>query len=151
MEDYQTSIGVILKMGASAEAAAEVPGLLDFPDMLGESDKIDVTTMKDTQRKYKPGLSDPGDMAFTFGYEGMKTGTNWATLKGAKDADKTFILLFAGRRFHMDRQSVTFDARKGRRRGADLYCKNHSIVGYRGIYLVRRLKNTSAGETPPKI
>lgn len=31
MEDYQTSIGVILKMGASAEAAAEVPGLLDFP------------------------------------------------------------------------------------------------------------------------
>ena len=25
MEDYQTSIGVILKMGASAEAAAEVP------------------------------------------------------------------------------------------------------------------------------
>lgn len=53
MEDYQTSIGVILKMGASAEAAAEVPGLLDFPDMLGESDKIDVTTMKDTQRKYK--------------------------------------------------------------------------------------------------
>ena len=45
MEDYQTSIGVILKMGASAEAAAEVPGLLDFPDMLGESDKIDVTTM----------------------------------------------------------------------------------------------------------
>lgn len=96
MEDYQTSIGVILKMGASAEAAAEVPGLLNFPDMLGESDKIDVTTMKDTQRKYKPGLSDPGDMAFTFGYEGMKTGTNWATLKGAKDADKTFILLFAG-------------------------------------------------------
>lgn len=93
-EDYQTSIGVILKMGASAEAASEVPGLLDFPDMLGESDKIDVTTMKDTQRKYKPGLSDPGDMAFTFGYEGMKTGTNWATLKGAKDADKTFILLF---------------------------------------------------------
>lgn len=62
--------------------------------MLGESDKIDVTTMKDTQRKYKPGLSDPGDMAFTFGYEGMKTGTNWATLKGAKDADKTFVLLF---------------------------------------------------------
>ena len=33
MEDYQTSIGVILKMGASAEAAAEVPGLLDFPDI----------------------------------------------------------------------------------------------------------------------
>ena len=62
--------------------------------MLGESDKIDVTTMKNTQRMYKPGLSDPGDMAFTFGYEGMKTGTNWATLKGAKDADKTFILLF---------------------------------------------------------
>ena len=60
MEDYQTSIGVILKMGASAEAAAEVPGLLDFPDMLGESDKIDVTTMKDTQRSISPGFPTPG-------------------------------------------------------------------------------------------
>lgn len=94
MEDYQTSIGVVLKMGENAETASEIPGLLDFPDMLGEADKIEVTTMKDKQRKYKPGLSDPGDMAFTFGYEGMKTGTNWATLKGAKGTDKVFVLLF---------------------------------------------------------
>lgn len=93
-ENYETSIGVVLKMGTTAQSATEVPGLLDFPDMLGETDKIEVTTMKDTQRKYKPGLSDPGDMAFTFGYEGMGVGTNWATLKGAKGEDKTFVLLF---------------------------------------------------------
>ena len=86
---YQTTIGCILKM-----EDAEVPGLIDFPDMLGSPDKIEVTTQKDTQRKYAQGLLDPGDMPFTFGYEGMGTGTNWATLKTAKNTEKTFQLVF---------------------------------------------------------
>lgn len=91
---YQSTIGAIFKMGDAPSTLTEVPGMLDFPDMLGSPDKIEVTTMKDTQRKYTKGLLDPGDMAFTFGYEGMGTGTNWATLKAAGNTEKTYQLVF---------------------------------------------------------
>ncbi len=86
---YQSTIETVLKVGDE-----EINGLLDFPDMLGESDKIEVTTMKDKQRKYIPGLQDPGDMEFTFLYEGMGTGTNWAKLKTVKNTETPYSLVF---------------------------------------------------------
>lgn len=86
---YQSTIETIFKTGTE-----EVTGLLDFPDMLGESDKIEVTTMKDKQRKYIAGLQDPGDMEFTFLYEGMGTDTNWAKLKAVKDTETSYSLVF---------------------------------------------------------
>lgn len=91
-----TSVGTILKMGATAGTLTEVPDLLDFPDMMGPPDKIEVTTIKDTQRKYKPGLKDPGDMKFTFLFSDMKTGSNWADLAAAETAGtvKYFALVF---------------------------------------------------------
>jgi len=96
MGEGTTSVGTILKMGAAAGTLTEVPDLLDFPDMMGSVDKIETTTMKDIQRRYKPGLKDPGDMKFTFLYSGMGTGTNWADLSAAESAGtvKYFALIF---------------------------------------------------------
>lgn len=91
---YQSTIGTTFKMGDAPSTLTEVPGMIDFPDMLGSPDKIQVTTQKDKQHKYIEGLLDPGDMAFTFGYEGMDAGTNWATLKTAGNTEKTYQLVF---------------------------------------------------------
>lgn len=87
--DYQSTIQTVLKLNNDA-----LDGLLDFPDMLGEADKIEVTTMSDTQRKYIPGLKDPGDPEFTFLYAGNGTGTTWAKIKACESTGASFSLIF---------------------------------------------------------
>lgn len=98
MGDGITSVGTIFKMGTTAGALTEVVDLLDFPDLMGSADKIETTTMKDTQRRYRPGLKDPGDMVFNFLYSGMGTGTNWDALKTAEAAGTVyyFAVVFPG-------------------------------------------------------
>lgn len=98
MADGLSSIGTVFKMGATTAAMTEVEDLQDFPDMMGTPDTIETTTMKDTQRRYLPGLKDPGDMAFTFLFSGMATGTNWAKLQTAQSAGTTqyFSIVFPG-------------------------------------------------------
>lgn len=86
---YLSTIGNSLKMGTEA-----IPGMIDFPDMMGAPDKIEVTTQEDRQRKYVPGLADPGDMAFTFGYEGNGPATNYGKFKAAAGKEQEFSLLF---------------------------------------------------------
>lgn len=96
IEKGTTTVGTILKMGATSAALTEVADLIDFSDMLGSSDKIETTTMKDKARTYKKGLKDPGNMTFTFLYSGMATGTNYATLKAAETSGDVmfFSLVF---------------------------------------------------------
>lgn len=86
---YLTTIGDSFKMGTEA-----IHGLIDFPDMFGTPDKIEVTTQEDTQRKYVPGLQDPGDMNFTFGYEGNGPTTNWGKIKATVGEEQQFSLVF---------------------------------------------------------
>ena len=84
----QTSIGVQLLYGDTADSITNVVAdLKSFPDMIGAPDKIETTTMGDTQRTYQPGLSDPGDMQFIFAFSGMGSGTNWAALSAIESAD----------------------------------------------------------------
>lgn len=86
---YLSTIGVTFTMNE-----AEVEGMIDFPDFLGSSDKIEVTTQKDKQRKYVPGLLDPGDMPFTFGYEGNSPTTNWGKFKAAVGEENDYSVTF---------------------------------------------------------
>jgi len=86
----------VFKMGDTSSTLTEIPDLQDFPDLMGMPDRIDVTTMKDTERKYEPGLKDPGDMVFNFLHRTSATGSpyNKFRLAEASGSIKYFSILF---------------------------------------------------------
>lgn len=51
-----------------AEAFVELPDLQEIPELGGDVDKVEVTTLADGARRYINGLKDYGDLAFTFLY-----------------------------------------------------------------------------------
>lgn len=79
--DGLTSIGVVLYQGGK-----RLVDLQSFPDLMGDTDKIETTTLEDRSRRYLPGLKDPGDMEFEFLYSGQGAGTNWKELRDAETA-----------------------------------------------------------------
>jgi len=96
MAEPLSTIGITFKMGDTASALAEVEDLVNYPDMLGTPEQIDVSNTKVTSRRYIPGIKDPGEMPFEFLFSGMKSGTNYHKLKAAQDAktSKFFSLTF---------------------------------------------------------
>lgn len=46
-----------------------LPDLQDIPELGGDVEKVEVTTLADANRKYINGIKDFGDLAFTFLYE----------------------------------------------------------------------------------
>lgn len=65
------SIGV--KLGYSitipATTYTNAEGLLSVPELGGDPEMIDVTTLADTVKHSVPGVQDPGDLQFTFIYD----------------------------------------------------------------------------------
>lgn len=65
---------------------------LDFPqevpELGGEPEKIDVTTLKDKVKKYIPGVRDLGDLAFKFLYDNATANSNYRILRGLQDSKK---------------------------------------------------------------
>ena len=69
----------------------ELSDLQDIPDLGGEVEKVEVTTLNDGARKYINGIKDFGDLAFTFLY-GNEVTDSFAlmnALQGEYDADPT--------------------------------------------------------------
>ena len=60
--------GVTLKWGESAEAVAKVVDVKDFPDMLGESEMLETTTLSDAQVTNIPGIRSSDTLTFTCNY-----------------------------------------------------------------------------------
>lgn len=82
------SVGVTLGYSATIPATTytDLAGLQEIPDIGGKVDKIEVTTMKDTSKRYIQGLSDPGDLAFKFLYANGATTDAFRVLKGLEAA-----------------------------------------------------------------
>lgn len=47
----------------------EIPDLQEIPELGGDPEAIDVTTLKDKVKRSIPGVTDLGDLAFTFLYD----------------------------------------------------------------------------------
>ena len=60
----QLSKGVKLKMASEA-----LTDMLSFPDLGGDTDQVETTTLDNANRTYIPGLKDYGDFEFEFNYE----------------------------------------------------------------------------------
>jgi hypothetical protein len=66
----------------------EIDLLMEVPELGGEPEKVEVTTLKDSVKKYIPGIRDLGDLTFKFLYDNSSTTSNYRVLKGLQDAAK---------------------------------------------------------------
>ena len=63
-----SSYGVQLKWGESESAVAKVVDIKDFPDMIGDPNMLETTTLSDGQQTYIPGIKSADMLTFTFNY-----------------------------------------------------------------------------------
>ena len=57
-----------LKVKVSVDGK-EIKGVTDIPALGATPEKIDVTTLADSERKYIPGIKDYGDLEFSVLYD----------------------------------------------------------------------------------
>lgn len=81
---------------ATVAEPVEIPDLLEVPEMGGDPEQVDVTTLADGVRRYIPGVKDYGDLAFTFLYDNSTATSSFRILKGiqADDEVATFTLTY---------------------------------------------------------
>jgi len=58
-----------LKWGESESAVAKVIDIKEFPDLMGEPNMLETTTMSDAAQTYIPGIKSMDSMAFTYNYD----------------------------------------------------------------------------------
>lgn len=63
-----STLGVTLKMGESAEALEKVVDIKDFPDLIGEPNMLETTTLSDEAVTNIPGIRSSDMLTFTCNY-----------------------------------------------------------------------------------
>lgn len=83
--------GITLKWGASAEAAAKVVDIKDFPDLISDPELLETTTLSDAQVTNIPGIKGSDMLTFTCNY----TSADFAAVN--EDANKAlfYVLEFS--------------------------------------------------------
>ena len=60
--------GITLKWGESAETVEKVVDIKDFPDMIGDPEMLETTTLSDAQVTNIPGIKSSETLTFTCNY-----------------------------------------------------------------------------------
>ena len=63
-----STLGVTLKMGESAEALEKVVDIKDFPDLIGDPNMLETTTLSDEAVTNIPGIRSSDMLTFTCNY-----------------------------------------------------------------------------------
>ena len=76
----------------------EIEFLMEVPELGGVPEKIDVTTLSYTSKKYIPGIKDYGDLVFKFLYDT----DNYSNFKAMEDNETiaTFVILYPDKTAH---------------------------------------------------
>lgn len=69
----------------NSEAWVEIPDLQEIPDLGGEVDTVEVTTLADGAKRYINGIKDYGDLAFVFLYDNSTATSNYRVIRGLED------------------------------------------------------------------
>ena len=91
--------GIKLSVGGT-----DLSGLQETPELGSSPEKVEVTTLADSAKKYIPGLDDYGDLAFKFLYENGAS-SSFKTLQSKADAksiDEYVVELPDGTTFTFD-------------------------------------------------
>lgn len=84
----------------------ELEYLMEVPEFGGTPEKIDVTVLSDSVKKYVPGVKELGDLVFKFLYDNTSATSNYRVLKGMADANTTATFKIA----YPDGTAHQFDA-----------------------------------------
>lgn len=71
----------------SAGSYTEVPDLQEIPDLGGDVETVEVTTLADGAKRYIKGLVDYGDLEFTFLYDNSTANSSYRILRGLEEAE----------------------------------------------------------------
>ena len=85
------TIGITLKWGASAEAAAKVVDIKDFPDLVSDPELIETTTLSDSQVTNIPGVKGSDLLTFTCNY----TSADFAAVNEDANTPLFYVLEFS--------------------------------------------------------
>ena len=86
-----STLGVTLKMGESAENVAKVVDIKDFPDLIGEPNMLETTTLSDEAVTNIPGIKSSDMLTFTCNY----TKEDFAEVNGKADTPLHYALEFS--------------------------------------------------------
>lgn len=59
--------------------------LMSVPELGGDPEQVEVTTLQDSVRKYIPGIKDPGDLEFQFLYDNGAATSNFRIMRGLQE------------------------------------------------------------------
>ena len=77
---------------ASGSTYSKLIDIKDFPDLGGEPEMLDTTTLSDGARTYIPGIQSQEAMTFTANY----TSADYATVKALEGTEQDFAVWFGG-------------------------------------------------------
>lgn len=67
----------------------EIGELMEVPELGGDPEQVEVTTLKDNTRRYIAGIKDLGDLTFSFLYDNSGPTSNFRILKGIQESGET--------------------------------------------------------------
>ena len=86
-----STFGVELKWGETAEAATKVVDIKDFPDLIGDPNLLETTTLSDAQQTNIPGIKSSDILSFTCNY----TSAEFATVNADANKELHYVLAFS--------------------------------------------------------
>lgn len=81
----------VLKWGATADAAKKVVDIKDFPDLIGDPNLLETTTLSDGQQTYIPGIKSADLLTFTANY----TSADFAAVQAEEGTPLHYVLEFS--------------------------------------------------------
>lgn len=87
MSDLQgvSSLGINLSYKKGRSSYTELDGLQEVPELGGEKEELEITTLADKAKRYTNGITDYGDLAYKFLYDNSTATSNYRVLKGFDD------------------------------------------------------------------
>ena len=91
-----------------------IANIMEVPEMGGKPDKVEVTTLADSNKRYIAGLTDPGDLAFKFLYDNSTATSAYRILKGLEGQTTNYEVTYPDGTTHAftAQVSVSMDAIK---------------------------------------
>jgi len=70
-----------------ATVLTTLPDLQEIPELGGTKEKVEVTTLNDTSKRYINGIKDYGDLAFKFLYDNSAATSSYRVLAGLETSN----------------------------------------------------------------
>lgn len=80
------SKGITLSYKSEGTTYTKIDNLQTCPDLGGTAEKVEVTTLEDSNKKYINGVKDFGDLEFTFLYDNSSETSNYRIVRGLEEA-----------------------------------------------------------------